>query len=105
MVDALDGTAIGRTAQRAAKPLAEGEKCPESRVTESDVEVARRRAREAQVRAKRAAQRAAMSLELSARLHEAVADVQQEESAKVHRGFAEEDRSFAKDKRREAAAE
>ena len=105
MVDALDGTAIGRTAQRAAEPLAEGEKLPDSRVTESDVEVARRRAAEAQVRAKRAAQRAAVSLEVSARLHDAVADVQQEKSARVHRRFAEEDRGFAKQKRREAAAE
>jgi len=103
MVDALVGTDIGRAALRELelqKRVLAG-----IRVSEEDAELASRRAAGAHARARRAAEKAALTLAESARLHERVANLQQRDDDKAAKAAAERDRRDAAQKRREAAAE
>src|SRR5690242_18410287 len=105
MVDALVGTDIGQAALRALevqKRVLAG--IP---ISEEDAELSCRRAADAHARARRAAEKAALTLAESARLHERVANLRQgddDKAAKRHRAAAERDRRDAAQKRREAAA-
>ena len=102
MVDALVGTEMEKAALRAATLHRRG---PDPRIPEDEAKFARQRADEAHGRALRAAARAAASFEASARLHERVARLEvggNEDSARLHRKFAGDDRLLAEQKRHEA---
>jgi len=78
---------------------------PGSGSLRKDAELASRRAAGAHARARRAAEKAALTLAESARLHERVANLQQRDDDKAAKAAAERDRRDAAQKRREAAAE
>ena len=109
MVDALIGTEMEKAVLQAAGQRRRGDERSEGRRADGpDAELARRRAQEAGMRARRAAEKAAASFAVSARLHDRVAALDPRddgESVQRHRNYAREDWRMAELKRREAAAE
>ena len=106
MVDALVGTEMEKAALRAATLHRRGpDESANRRFPQDEAKFARQRADEAHSRALQAAARAAAILEASARLHERVARLEvggNEDSARRHRKFADDDRLLAEQKRHEA---
>jgi hypothetical protein len=109
MVDALIGTEIEKAVLQAAGLRRRGAERSQGRRADGlDAVLARRRAKEAGMRARRAAEKAAASFAVSARMHDRLAALDprdDDESVERHRNFAQEDRRMAEQKRREAAAE